>query len=219
MDEYEFKKKIEYTKIMLEEYKTLRSEIVSKQGYINNIINFSFAIIGATLAAIANNVRQGTSQGNEFVLIATSMIIPFVCWFAFIQYYLEFIYIARISRYIVVIEYSINKQLNEHLLFWESGIREWDNHNDKHEELRRFMHIEDKLVKKLLVLPLTFFLIAVSSAIFSIFYSFLCCGQNYKLTITTYGFIGILFLLGIFLWYRFNKEVKRLDWNRIKSGI
>lgn len=110
MQEDEFKKQIEYTKIRLEEYKTLRSEIVSKQGYLNNLINFSFAIISATLAAIANIVRQGPSRGNEFVLIATSIIIPFVCFVAFIQFYLEFIYIARIARYIVEIEYSINKQ-------------------------------------------------------------------------------------------------------------
>ncbi len=145
MEEHEFRKKVVYTKIMLEEYKTLRSEIINKQNHINNIINFSFAIIGANLSAIGG-IAQGSIQGNNFILIATSVIIPFVCWFAFIQYYLEFIYTARIARYIVTIECNINKQFDEHLLFWESGIREWENPDYKHKELRKIIDIEDRLV-------------------------------------------------------------------------
>ncbi|MEH2391975.1 MAG: hypothetical protein V7K21_10075 [Nostoc sp.] len=92
MEEREFQKKIEYTKFMLEEYRTLRTEIINKQSILNNITNFSFAIIGVNLAAITNIlVNKTNNNGDEFIMMATAIIIPLICAFAIIQYYLEFI--------------------------------------------------------------------------------------------------------------------------------
>ncbi len=83
------------------------------------------------------------------------------------------------------------------------------------------------LVKKLLVLPLTFFLIAFFSGFFSVRYSFTFCpkggagGCSYtdlpSITRYTHWFLAILFPIGIVLWFRFNAQVKKLGWNRVKS--
>ncbi|MDZ8030156.1 hypothetical protein [Nostoc sp. DedSLP04] len=217
MQDSELEKKIEYAKIMLEEYKTLRTEIINKQTLINNIVNFSFAIIGVTLGAIATVVTKEPKNGEEFVLIATAVIIPFVCWFAFVQYYLEFIYTARISRYIVAIEYKINTLFGEHLLFWESGIRNWEISQLPEEisQLHKFMHIQDKLVRKLLILPLNFSLIAICSSIFSIIYGSDCCKDNNipYLKIIVYIVMLILFFSGIYFWFQFQKVLNRMQWS------
>lgn len=220
MEEGDFKKNIEYIKIMLEEYKSLRSEIINKQSLLNNIVNFSFAIIGATLVSIANVVvKQEKNNGCEFIVIATAIIIPFMCGFAVIQYYLEFIYTARISRYIVAIEYDINTLLGKHLLFWESGIREWkpsplpEEIDNKMKQLQKFMWIKDEFVKKLLVLPSTFSIIAIFSAIFSMIYGWKYCISNNKI-IWIYWIISVLFFTGIFfLWYRLDKIVDKMHWS------
>ncbi|MBN3896656.1 MAG: hypothetical protein HWQ41_15725 [Nostoc sp. NOS(2021)] len=224
MQDPELEKKIEYTKIMLEEYRTLRSEIINKQSLINNIVNFSFAIIGANLVSIANVVvkQKTNNECEEFIVIATALFIPFICGFAIIQYYLEFIYTARISRYIVAIEDNINTMFGKQLLFWESGIREWESYQvpqdiyDKIKQLREFMWIKDKFVKKLLILPTTFCIIAAGSGISSMIYSITHC-QNNNLYI--YHFIFILFaiVLGL-LWRQLAKIVNEMHWSTMNNS-
>lgn len=80
------------------------------------------------------------------------------------------------------------------------------------------MHIKDELVKNLSVLPLTFSLIAFFSAISSIIYSYSFGNPNSALINITRCFMVTLFLIGILLWYRFDQEVERLEWNGDKSG-
>lgn len=228
MEEREFQKKIEYTKIMLEEYRTLRSEIINKQSILNNITNFSFAIIGVNLAAITNILvkQQNNKNGDDFIIMATAIIIPLICGFAIIQYYLEFIYIARIARYIVAIEDNINTLFGEHLLFWESGIRKWDYNPhlppkilNKIVELQTFMLIEDKYVRRLLILPLTFSIIAIFSVLISFYYVYQDHQINLSNPIFFYPIISVIICLSVFLlWRRLDKIIDTMHWSTLEGS-
>lgn len=235
MENLEFQRKIEYAKIMLEEYRTLRSEIINKQSILNNITNFSFAIIGVNLAAITNIlVKQQDNNGDEFIIMSTAIIIPLICGFAIIQYYLEFIYTARISRYIVAIEDNINTMFREPLLFWERGIREWDNYNppfppeilQRLAQLQKFMLIKDKYVKRLLILPLTFCIIAVFSVLISFYYTYpyiktikIFNIDFNNITISFYPVISVIICFTVFLlWRKLDKIVDTMHWSTLKGS-
>ncbi|MEH2397178.1 hypothetical protein [Nostoc sp.] len=214
MEDREFNKNIEYAKIMLEEYRTLRSEIINKQTLINTIVSLSFAIIGAELAYISNifvKPENYNGYGYAFILIGTAIFIPLTCGVAIIQYYLELFYTARISRRIVDIEDQINKMFEKRILFWESLI----SSPVPEEEIPEYLKIKEKFVIKLLILPSTFSLIAILSAIVSLIYGYYNVNvrshlTHSNLTILVYTIMVILFGFGIYIWFKLKTVVNNM---------
>ena len=111
--------KWEFIQIALEEYKSLRSEIINKQGLIINLVQFNLAFIGAIFAA-------AFASKNPYIQYITLLVIV-PCIVVFVSFYCtyESIHIKRIGRYISEIEHKVNQKFEdsetrtEPVLFWE----------------------------------------------------------------------------------------------------
>lgn len=108
----------EYIQLVLEEYKTLRSEILDKEELIINIYNYHLAFIGVISAGSI------ASKNPEFIYFSCTFFIPFIAIIGLMYCVYEDVNIKRIGRYIAELEHDMNRVYNNKnkedvMFFWE----------------------------------------------------------------------------------------------------
>lgn len=121
--------------IILEEYRSLRSEITQSMSNGNNIMAFGLATIGVVLHA-ALSVKS--SLMPYWILL---LVIPLLSYFILSMWFSEQQRISRASHYLTRLEVKIAKKTNIHgLLEWEHWLR--NTVNDKGRKNRHFLSSE-----------------------------------------------------------------------------
>lgn len=107
--------------ILLQEYRTLREEILTSMASRNSILAFGLATVGVLYTAAAQMGHESvTGNLSHLILI---LVLPFVCFFISLSWLGEYERIQRAGGFIARLEKRINDLAAERLLSWETELR------------------------------------------------------------------------------------------------
>ncbi|GAH75554.1 unnamed protein product, partial [marine sediment metagenome] len=109
-------------KIMMEEYKSLRSEIRQSMQNRNSILTFSIAIIGVVFHAGVSVFLNHSQKSQVLAFFIFSSILPTLSLLILILWCGEMEYMGRIGYYLIDFENRINGIHKEKLLYWENWV-------------------------------------------------------------------------------------------------
>ncbi len=112
--------------ILLEEYQTLRQEVMAAMGSRNSILSFGLAIIGAIFtASIATQTSTTTSLLASLILV---LIVPLISVSILFMWLGEYHRMQRAGKFLADLEEKVNEAASKELLTWESHLRDERHH-------------------------------------------------------------------------------------------
>jgi hypothetical protein len=115
---------VDALEIRLEEYKTLRQEILTAMSSRMSILTFGLASISLVLSASISKYTQDTRFGSLFPGLALSAAIPAFAIFILFMWLGEYERMQRAGRFLTTIEEKVNWENRATLLTWETQLRE-----------------------------------------------------------------------------------------------
>jgi hypothetical protein len=109
------------TVIRLEEYKTLRTEILNSIDARFKILAFG---IGALAVVLAFTVKAVADREYKIAPAVSLIVIPLLAWVTFHTWVAEVRRGRRASWYLMALERRINKDEGQEVLMWHNIIRE-----------------------------------------------------------------------------------------------
>jgi hypothetical protein len=108
-------------KSILKEYEMLRNEIINSMNARNNILAFSYAIIGVMYSLSLTQDNRLTDLSSNLVLI---IIVPTIAYFSTSIWIGEYERMQRAGKYIQKLESKLNNLLsNNNAMGWENFLR------------------------------------------------------------------------------------------------
>jgi hypothetical protein len=112
---------MESVQVLLEEYKTLRQEILTAMANRNSILSFGQASIGAIFTA--SIVTYKTANYSVFSSLSLIFLIPTVVSFILFMWIGEYQRMQRAGKFLAQLEERINDESKQILLSWETSLR------------------------------------------------------------------------------------------------
>jgi hypothetical protein len=115
---------VDATEIRLEEYKTLRQEILTAMSNRISILTFGLASISLVLSAsVSKYTHDDAGFGKVLPGLALSLAIPAIAIFIIFMWLGEYERMQRAGRFLTTIEEKVNWEKRSKLLTWETQLR------------------------------------------------------------------------------------------------
>jgi hypothetical protein len=112
---------MEPVQVLLEEYKTLRQEILTAMSNRNSILSFGQASIGAVFTA--SIISYKTTSYSLLSSLSLIFVVPTVVSFVLFMWIGEYQRMQRAGKFLVELEERINGECKQMLLSWETSLR------------------------------------------------------------------------------------------------